>query len=350
MHRPRKLPACFCALLLATPSAFGRQGSNCSQRMAIVGIAGDHGIVPPDLTSRNFTLTYGHGLASSPKAVYSEGPRRVMVLLDASGSMRGPEAKRHPKWEIAHAGARSLLTSLPVGSAAGLMTFAGRVEMPVPLSADHRLAEEWLDNNTADQAVSVKGRTAMYGAIEAAEKQLEPTQPGDAIYIITDAGENASKVRGSDVEKSLVAAGIRLFAFLLVSSGPRTEEETEGTTELQHLVDGSGGFTQVVWPKDAGLEQGITQGTPAYARTMQHPADSGLAFDNFTEEQIQLHANLLNRWISAFYILTFETPEGKVKPKHIDVEVIDSQRHTRKDLTLAYSRTLAPCVIVPAQH
>jgi hypothetical protein len=230
------------------------------------------------------------------------------------------------------------------------MTFADRVEMPAPLSADRRLAEEWLDSNTAGQAVSVKGRTAMYAAIEAAEKQLEPTQPGDAIYIITDAGENASKVRGSDVEKSLVAAGIRLFAFLLVSSGPRTEEETEGTNELQLLVVSSGGFTQVVWPKDMRLGQALTQGMPAYAWTIQHPVDSGLAFDNPTLEQIRLHANLLNRWISAFYLLTFQTPEGMVKPKHLDVKVIDSQGHTRKDLTLAYSRTLPPCAIVPAQH
>jgi hypothetical protein len=229
------------------------------------------------------------------------------------------------------------------------MTFTKSVEIQAPLSVDHRLAEAWLDNDAARQVASVKGPTAMYAAIEAAEKQLQPTQPGDAIYVVTDGGENASRVSGSKVEKSLLSSGVRLFAFLVISSGLKTIQEIDGTSELRVVVADSGGFMQTAWPKTVGPEQASTPGVSAYAWTSQLPSGSGLAFDDFTREQIQLHTNLLSHWISAFYLLSFQMPEGMSKPKHLDVTVIDSQGHARKDLTLAYSHA-APCAIAPTSH
>ncbi len=333
-------------MLFVVAPLLGEQPSDCSQPTLLVGVADDHGAVPANLASVNFRVTHRGRPASSLRAVYTEGPSRVVVLLDMSGSMRGPEAKRYPKWEIARAAARTLIASLPSTSATELMTFTDSIEIQAPLSVDHRLAEEWLDNDTARQVASVKGPTAMYAAIEAAEKQLQPTQPGDAIYIVTDGGENASRVSGSKVEKPLLGSGVRLFAFLVVSAGPRVTSEIDGSNELTRLVTDSGGFMQVIWPKDVRLGQADVL---AYAWKSQLPASSGLAFDDFTQEQIQLHTNLLSRWISAFYLLTFQRPEGISKPKHLDVTVIDSQGHSRKDLTLAYSHA-APCAIAPTSH
>ncbi len=346
--RCTRLPVCFSALLLASLSVFGQQSSECLQRTVTVGIVDDHGTVPHDLISRNFTLTYGRKSVSLPTAVYSEGPRRVMVLLDVSGSMRGPEAKQHSKWEIARAAARSLFSSLPTGSAAGLLTFTDKIKTRAPLSIDRRLAEEWLDNDTAHQVPTLKGRTAMYDAIEDALKQLEPTEPGDAIYIITDAGENASAIRRSRVENSLAAAGIRLFAFLLASPEPMPFE-TDGASELQLLAINSGGFVQIASPKDVRRGQPLTQGVPAIDFRAQYSNDSGFAYDEPTREQIRLHTNLLNLWISSFYLLTFQTQEA-AKPKHLDITVVDSQGHSRKDLTLAYSHIPPDCAIVPTHH
>jgi len=338
-----------CALLFAVAPLLGEEPSDCSLPTLLVGVADDHGAVPANLTSVNFRVTHRGRPTGSLRAVYTEGPRRVIVLLDMSGSMRGPEAKRYPKWEIARAAARSLIASLPSSSAAELMTFTKSVEIQAPLSVDHRLAEAWLDNDAARQVASVKGPTAMYAAIEAAEKQLQPTQPGDAIYVVTDGGENASRVSGSKVEKSLLSSGVRLFAFLVISSGLKTIQEIDGTSELRVVVADSGGFMQTAWPKTVGPEQASTPGVSAYAWTSQLPSGSGLAFDDFTREQIQLHTNLLSHWISAFYLLSFQMPEGMSKPKHLDVTVIDSQGHARKDLTLAYSHA-APCAIAPTSH
>ncbi|MFY9792298.1 MAG: vWA domain-containing protein [Candidatus Sulfotelmatobacter sp.] len=330
------------------PSVRGQQSSDCLQHTVLVGIVDDRGAVPVNLTSKSFKATYGHRSVSSLETVYSEGPRRVVVLLDTSGSMRGPEATRYPKWQIARAAARSFFASLPSNSAADLMTFTDRSKVQAPLSVDHRLAEGWLDNDAADKVPSLRGRTAMYAAIEEAEKQLQPALPGDAIYIVTDGGDNSSRVSGPEVGKSLLASGVRLFAFLVVSSaGPRIAAEIDATNELTRLVTDSGGFMQIIWPKDVRLEQ---VGVPAYARTTQDPVDSGLALDTHTLEQIKLHADLLSRWISAFYLLTFQTPDGSAKPKHFKVKIVDSQGHPRKDLTIAYSYTLPACASVPAPH
>jgi hypothetical protein len=344
MRLPKGLPVCFSAILFALTSIFAQQSSDCLQRTVLVGIVDDRGVVPGDLTSNSFSATYGRRPVTSLTTVYSEGPRRVMVLLDTSGSMRGPEAKkRYPKWEIARAAARSLLASLPAGSAAGLITFTDKIDVRAPLSVDRHPAEEWLGNEVTGQVVSLRGPTAMYAAIEAAKKQLEPTQPGDSIYIITDGGENASRIAASKVERSLVFAGVRLFAFLVNSSGLETTQTIDGTSELRLLVTQSGGFMQVVWPGKA-----LTQAVPAFAWTNQDFTDSGLAYDAYTSQQINLHTDLLSRWISAFYLITFETPEGK--PKHFDVKLVDPRGHARKDLTMAYSHTLPACATVTAQH
>jgi len=42
-------------------------------------------------------------------------------------------------------------------------------------------------------------------------------QPGDVVYLISDAGDNASKTRPRQVDTSL-REGIRLFAYLLTRS------------------------------------------------------------------------------------------------------------------------------------
>jgi len=356
MRLSKALVCRLCVLLFTLPS-LGQQPSACLQRTLMVGIADDHGVVPPNLTSKNFRITRRGRAVSSLRAVYSEGPRRVVVLLDISESMHGPEGKHSPQWEIARAAARSLLASLPSSSAVGLMTYADKTETRAPLSGDRRLAEEWLDSNPGHQLASLKGHSAMYDAIEAAEKQLEPTQPGDVIYIITDAGENASKIRGSKVEKSLAEAGVRLFAFLLVPSGPGTSDEIDGANELRLLAIHSGGFMQVVLANDArrGEANPVNpeQMRPlwhAFVRKGQLPVSSGMAYDASTQEQIRLHTDLLNRWISSFYFLTFQIPEGELKPIHLDVAVIDSQGHKRNNMTLAYSRTLTPCAIGTAKN
>src|SRR5207302_11329952 len=96
-----------------------------------------------------------------------------------------------------------------------------------------------------------QGHTALYDTILEALKSLEPTQPGDAIYVITDGGENASAEKLTQLEDSLESSGVRLFAFLL--GGPwLTSPGQWSVTDLYALVRESGGSLASVSPRSLG--------------------------------------------------------------------------------------------------
>jgi len=105
----------------ASALLFG-QNPDCSERTFIVNVA-DHGLLPTDLREENFQINY-RGRNMSPRNVYySEGPRRVIVLLDVSGSMKSPQGAT-TKWKLARTAAWELVTALPPRSKVGLITFS----------------------------------------------------------------------------------------------------------------------------------------------------------------------------------------------------------------------------------
>jgi hypothetical protein len=122
------------------------------------------------------------------------------------------------------------------------MTFADKTQTRAALSADFSPIRDWLNGEASRHPELLKGKTALYGAILTAVKALEPADPGDAIYVITDAGENASEARASAVEKALGTSRIRLFAVILTDRPLTTPEEQEGWAKITDMSRDSGGF------------------------------------------------------------------------------------------------------------
>lgn len=87
MYFSAKSAAFLCLCFLAVPPAFGQDGHSCLQRTVIANVVDDRGITPADLTRENFKITYKGQTANPLNVAYTKGPRRVMVLLDVSGSM-----------------------------------------------------------------------------------------------------------------------------------------------------------------------------------------------------------------------------------------------------------------------
>src|SRR3989442_10177903 len=172
------------------------------------------------------------------------GPRRIVVLLDASASMAG-ETKR--KWDLVLRAATDVAAHAPPDSSVALLVFNDKVKQEVDFSAGPKAVLERIaqvrEGRTPDRLPA--GRTPLRDAVLEGLKLLKPATPGDVIYVITDGGDNASKSSPVAVEEALVSAGIRLFSFLVVDySGHRIAPEEEAARhDFLQLVQATGGTT-----------------------------------------------------------------------------------------------------------
>jgi hypothetical protein len=314
---------CLSAKLIATlyvsilaAASLGQNAAPCLQRTLIASVVDEQGITPPNLTRENFRIAYKGQSASPLSAVYTKVAPRLVVLLDASESMKA-------RWGIARAVAWELVVALPDNLKASLMTFSEKVESRTPMSLDRKPIHDWL--SAASGGAAVHGYTALYAAIQSAIEQLQPAQPGDAIYVISDGEENASRPSKSKVVDALVSGGIRLFTLTISSQGFLTPEEQAGAEDLRQATEDSGGIT-----KELGLRKAT-----GYSPKVQ--------LDNPTVSAIRQHSQQFVQAITAFYSITVALPENPDKPQHIELAVVNAQGNKDKNLFASYSHKVFPC-------
>jgi hypothetical protein len=322
MYFPAKSTALLCLVLCVGTSSLSQNEPNC-RRTVIANILDSAGIVRSGLSGENFDVIYKGRSTKPDSVVYTKGPRRVVVLLDVSGSMCCRDVGGAPKWQIARDAAWELVAALPPASKAGLMTFSEKTEVRAELSTDHKPIHDWLDGEVARHPESFYGSTALYGAVQAAVAQLQPSEPGDAIYLITDGDDNSSKVSRSKVEDALRSSGVRLFALIVNGGGFfTTREEHGGLEDLLSVIRGSGGSIEI----------------------------AGSTFDNRMKDQLKLRSRQLSSEIAEFYSITVQLPETSEKPERLEINVIGGNGHRRKDLLVAYPRKVSPCRIETVQR
>jgi hypothetical protein len=323
MRLSRLLAALLCVLFLYVTAPLHGQNTGCTERTFIANVF-DHGVLPISLMKENFQITY-RGQKLAPHFVsYSEGPRRVMVLLDMSGSMKTPQGNA-AKWRVAKLAAWDVLTALTPGSKIGLMTFATNVLTRVPLSSNRDAIADWLNGEKAQNVDLLKGRTALYDAIESALDQMRSYEPGDAIFVITDGGENASEVRRSKVQNALRESGVRLFTLMVPTDMYTAPVEFDGRKNLAALSNDSGG---IVDPLDTEHGWGM--------------------FDDRLKQELRVHITRLSLQISSFYALAVDLPEDPHKTKRWEVTLLEAGKRNR-DAWVGYPHEIPPCQAQVAQ-
>ncbi len=173
-------------------------------------------------------------------ARYDTSPHRVVLLLDVSGSMTdnlGLERKV----------AETLLSQINPASPVALLSFATTVSNRLPFGTNRlvlRVALEGLEPPPMIKGAKSTRKTALLDALVEGLGMLDPPQPGDALCIISDGGDNASKVRESLAKRSAFSSGMRIFSILISDPLPirgRTPEEASGLDLLASLSDHTGG-------------------------------------------------------------------------------------------------------------
>lgn len=322
------------ALVLFSVAAQGQNSANCHRHTLIVGALDTAGLPIKGVAAASFKATYRGRPVHILSSEFVERPTaRIVVLLDTSGSMRDSrlDSDRN-KWKSARTAATELVSSAPPRMQIAVFTFANKAEKRFELASEHKVIEEWLRAPSTQDISKLKGKTALYNAILEALKELEPAQLGDAIYVITDGGENASAESKSRIGLALQASGVRLFVFLL--NGPTLNPaEDADRLDVHDLALGSGGF-------------GTNVGPYSITARMHGSYD----YDDNVVARIRAWTQVLEAEIGNFYVLQVETPETSSKAGKWTLEVVDAQGRKRKDVTVVYPQPLAGCETQPAHR
>jgi hypothetical protein len=279
-----------------------------------------------DLKKENFQVRVAGKRVEVLDAQYSVAPRRVVVLLDMSGSMAGPDATA--QWQIARAAVEELLARMPADTPIALLTFSAQVRDRFDFQKGRAAIANWLKAQPERAPIGMKaGRTALFDAIAEGLRLLQPYQTGDAIYAITDGGDNASTERPAQVRTALLTSGVRLFAFLFDQSVPAEVLQREGAGEFLDMIGDTGGVYF-----HAGGRRWSSPGIPSWQVEYRNDStNQGLA---------ETSARAMRALVPAFWKLSIPFPEANRREAHVDLQIVDGTGAPRKNVRLIYPKLL----------
>jgi len=311
----------FVAMLFVTGSLLA-QTDPCLRRIVPINVMDDRGQLVTGLTENNFMGSIHH----QPVRIVSLRPdgtaRRVVIVLDASGSMT--DEKRI--WHLYLAVARDLITPIPEDTLVGLMVFSSKIEENIPLTTSKKSLQDELARLDPGARALPKGlrQTALWDALETAASEFDKPQEGDTIYAITDGEDNASKTSEKPLGEELLNRGIRLFTFSVdPSAGPKIPEEANGPASLMELIQATGGYAVRLPNYSPGGPPSLLNGA-----------------GKLTPEGELLMLQF--RQIFSFQRIEVLLPKAPVKTQDWNLKVTGMKT---KDLTLTYPQKLAGCRI-----
>lgn len=263
-------------------------------------------------------------------------PRRILVLLDVSGSMLGMGID--DSWTNAKLFLNEFLRQAPSKSAVGLCLFAERLEPVVALTEDiqeiQRRAESLPEFKERVRKASAGKYTRLWDAMqEAVTLHEDKLRFGDAVVVVSDGLDDSSiRTDRTSVLTMLAAKGIRTI------------------------------YLDFSLPFEAGLE--VTARTPRGAtvgeyreRILVQPLQNEGVFylDAWSEvpmdlrprmnaRAIQRAAEISHRVVSSFYRLELEFPGPLTKPWKLSLELLRGDGNKRWDVFLTYPRRMPPLV------
>ncbi len=295
------------------------QADSCVNRSIPVNVVNDQGQLVTGLTERNFTGSMHHQPVKILSVTPDDLPRRVVIVLDASGSMTGERSTWHLYLAVAH----NLVTPMSSETLAGLIVFGSKIDKNIPLTSNKKQLEDELTILEPGTNALPKGlrETALWDALGVAASEFGSPQDGDAIYTITDGADNWSKTSTNSLTEDLLNKLIRLFPFSInMDRGPVVEEAT-GLLGLMDISNATGGFA-------VDLPRSATGMIPALVnRSGEITPQGGMLMTQF-------------RQIFSFQRMQIELPKALEKTQEWNLKVTGTKA---KDLTVVYPHKLAGC-------
>lgn len=234
---------------------------------------------------------------------------RALVLVDTSGSMSPGYGST--RWGIGLRAAAFAVDATPLDSSVSLGTFNEQDKF-----GKFESRQEVGDELTELLQQKPSHRTAMFAALLDAARRLQPSQFGDAIFLVTDGGDNRSGDLQKKAQQELIAHGVRVFVFLVFDRDYKTREEREGPELLTELAHATGGAV------------------------FEEPWSKEWAASNEAKQLMQ-QIRSMERWP---HLLQFKLDQPLQKPAKLKITSPDSRA-----LELAYPRQILPCFALAAK-
>ncbi len=298
------------------------------QRIIPVSIFNHGSASAPVFTSGNFAGSFKGKAVHINSISPDPGPRRVIILLDISGSMLG--STTDADWNFPLDLAEVLLVKMPPNTQIGLAVFATELEHVVALTNDRKKLNQELETVRKSRWQFGDRDTAIWDSILAGAKQFDGSQAGDAIYLITDGIDNKSEHSTQNVVQELSCSGIRLFPFLL-EDRRKTDREIRPSSfsaqlKLTDMATDTGGlFATAMRPSSTDYQKW------EFVDKSGNP--TALTASLFAQYQ-----QILN-----VYRLSIDLPGDVEKPEgwHLDFDGLD--KTARSNFLLRYPQKLASC-------
>ncbi len=322
-----RTPKLFLAAVLPilSLSGFAQPSPSAPLRSILVNVLDHNGNAIRDLTKDSFHVKINKQPVVVLGADYDLAPRRIVVLLDMSGSMGGRRDTN--KWRIAREAVEDLIAQTPADVPIALLTFSDQVHDVFDFRESRSAISRWFREGPTQQT-SLKGRTALHDAILASLRMLRPYRSGDAAYVITDGGDNASHVSFDQTKTALRESGVRLYAFLFAEFVP-TGEEVGGVDALMDLAGESGGF---VFGVSGRAALGSVSSLPSW--------DADYDYNDRTRKKIRLYTSALNIHVNGFYTVQVAAPFQPGKAGRVSLEIVDAAGKPRKDVSYTFQKLL----------
>ena len=328
LYRPFSVAGALAAVLL---TAFGRAPAQTQadplERTVVVSVVNENGMNLRGLESNHFRGEFRRKPVDILSAEESP-PHRVLLLYDISGSMTADRP-------VPRLTAERFLARMPPQVPMAFLSFASKVHDQIAFQTDRTEMLSRLRNLDSIDWDRVRpkgvGKTALFDSLSAAIQMFGNPQPGDAVVIISDGGENASHMTGGKIQAMAKASGIRVFS--LVGTSPlvlssRSPVETAGPTLLDEIGRATGGD---IWFFDED-ELHRFEAPPLHEALLQKHMAAVFAT-----------VETLVREMNGFYVLRILLPGPVEKPHGWKLEVVDPQTG-RPDhhLILHYPSQLMP--------
>ena len=306
--------------------AAGAQELSCQHRVLPIALRDEQNLPIQNVSATELEAKV-HGkpvkilsLARDPR------PHRIVLIMDTSGSMGSISGESSPvALEIALA--RHLFAVNHQKSQIALLTFNNDITEMIDFAGGNSAVGDKLQQIAYDHNyLKTKGRTALRDAILQGLQLLDHPSSADALYVLSDGGDNASKRSAADVKQRLALTSVRLFAVLLhQESGQRNRapEELSGPNELYDIARKSGGevLSAAAW----------------------HGGQIALSADPEGKLKTQETLARLYETILQNSLLEIEIPFPIAKNEHWELKLSDVARRQWKSARITYPITLISC-------
>lgn len=216
----------------------------CLVRSITVTVTADDGKPIDNLGATDFRASLRGNSIDVVRADYERNPRRLVVMLDVSPSVTGGLGD----WTPVLAAARDMVASLPSHVSVAAMIFATGTQVVGGFDESRTaiLAKMGSLETVNRQTVKAVGKgTALIDAVARGLSLLEPTRPGDAMFLFTDGGENASMEKEPQLQRRILESGVRVFGiisfakiFVSLLPQPLSEREKQQVPDVIAITGG----------------------------------------------------------------------------------------------------------------